>query len=220
MSRFKKLALITFALITIVIFAIISINSSIKNKSKSFIFNDISKLPKCYTAIVLGAKVFPDGRPSNYLQDRLDKAIELYKRKKVSRFLLSGDHGQTNYDEVNNMKAYLIKNGIDTKDIFLDHAGFDTYNTMVRAKEIFEVKDAIIVSQDFHLPRAIYIAREKGIKAYEITADNQEYANLKSLYRREKIANIKAFLEILINKKPKFLGEKIPITGDSKLSYD
>ena len=164
--------------------------------------------------------VYHSGYPSDYLKDRMDVAIELYKNKKVKRFLLSGDHGRKNYDEVNNMKKYLIDNGINTEDIFLDHAGFDTYNTMVRAKEIFQVTDAIIVTQEFHLSRAVYLARSKGITAFGIKADKRSYAAISKLKIRETIANVKAFIEVLINKSPKFLGSKIPITGNSKLSYD
>jgi SanA protein len=210
--------IIRFALLFLVF--IIFVNIIITVKSRKYIYSDIDSIPKCYTGIVLGAQVYQLGVPSNFLQDRLDKAIELYKSNKISRFLLSGDHGQNNYDEVNTMKKYLLENGVDTNDIFLDHAGFDTYNTMFRAKEIFEVKDVIIITQNFHLPRAVYIARRLGLGAYGISADKQKYSSLSYLKKREKIANIKAYLELLIHKKPKYLGEKIPITGDSYKSFD
>lgn len=195
-------------------------NVVVFKQSKKYLCHEITDVPDCYTAIVLGAKVYANGYPSDYLQDRLDKALELYQHHKVTRFLLSGDHGTTAYDEVNNMKAYLLGKGVNTKDIFLDHAGFDTYNTMVRAAKIFQVTDAIIVTQEFHLPRAIYIARHKGIEAYGIKADKREYAALKTLKLREGLAKVKAFTEVAINKKPKYLGNQIPITGDSRLSYD
>jgi SanA protein len=215
--KYLKLFLI-FCLISVIV--IVSINLFIVTKSKQFIYKKESDLPKCYTAIVLGALVSKSGYLSDFLQDRLDVAIQLYKNRKISRFLLSGDHGHANYDEVNSMKAYLIKNGINTNDIFLDHAGFDTYNTMVRANEIFQVNDAIIVTQEFHLSRAIYIARQKGLIAYGICADKREYSSINRLRIRELIANLKALYEIAINKKPKFMGSSIPITGDSRLSYD
>jgi SanA protein len=196
------------------------INAVVKNKSKEFIYDKVKDVPPCYTALVLGAMVSQSGYPSDFLKDRMDIAIELYKNKKVKRFLLSGDHGQKNYDEVNSMKKYLLDKGIDTSDIFLDHAGFDTYSSIVRAKEIFQVKDVIIVTQEFHLSRAVYIARKKGLNAYGMVADKREYLSIKRLKIRELMANVKAFWEVLINKEPKFLGSKIPITGDSKLSYD
>ena len=158
--------------------------------------------------------------PSNFLQDRLDMALQLYTQKKVKRLLLSGDHGTIGYDEVNNMRNYLLERGVDTRDIFLDHAGFDTYNSIVRAKDIFGVNEMIIVSQEFHLRRALFIAEKKGVNAYGIVADQSNYGSLRYLKNREKLACVKAFFEVLINKNPKFRGEKIPITGDSRKSYD
>ena len=207
-----------FCLLSIVFTFIINI--VVSNKSKEFIYDKVKDVPPCYTALVLGAKVSQSGYPSDFLKDRMDIAIELYKNKKVKRFLLSGDHGQKNYDEVNSMKKYLLEKGIDTCDIFLDHAGFDTYSSIVRAKEVFQVKDVIIVTQEFHLSRAVYIARKKGLNAYGMVADKREYLSMKRLKIRELMANVKAFWEVMINKDPKFLGNKIPITGDSKLSYD
>jgi SanA protein len=205
--------------IVTVIFILI-INLIVFWKSDKYIYTNVKEVPECYTAIVLGAFVSKSGYLSDILQDRVDMAIELYKNKKIKRFLLSGDHGRVEYDEVNSMKKYLTDNGIDTQDIFLDHAGFDTYNSMVRANRIFQVKDAIVVSQGFHLPRAIYIARSKGIKAYGIEADKRQYVSINKSRFREVIANIKAFYEVSINKSPRFMGNEIPITGDSKLSYD
>jgi len=210
-----------FTLVSILIFFLISaINLIVVKKSKKFIFDSIEQVPNCYTAIVLGAKVYDSGYPSDFLQDRMDVAIDLYRNNKIMRFLLSGDHGRVDYDEVNSMKKYLLAHGVDTCDIFLDHAGFDTYNTMVRAKEIFKVKDAIIVTQEFHLPRAVYIARSIGLNAYGIKSDKRKYLAIEHLKIRELFANVKAFSAILFHKKPRFLGEQIPITGDSKLSYD
>ncbi|MFZ4400028.1 MAG: SanA/YdcF family protein [Bacteroidales bacterium] len=196
------------------------INIIVISKSKKFIYSEIGNVPECYTAIVLGAHVSESGYLSNFLQDRLDVAIELYKNKKIKRFLLSGDHGRSNYDEVNSMKHYLLNQGIDSNDVFLDHAGFDTYSSIVRAKEVFGVNKTIIVSQEFHLPRAVFIARSKGLDAFGMKADKRIYSSIKHSRIREIFANIKAVLELIINKSPRFLGAKIPITGDSKLSYD
>lgn len=220
MKKTKKLIKPVVILSALILLILIIANAVVVKKSKSFLYDKLSDVPKCYTAIVLGAKVDSNGFPSDYLQDRLDMAIELYRNNKITRFLLSGDHGQTSYDEVNSMKAYLIGHGINTENIFLDHAGFDTYSTMVRAKKIFQVKDAIIVTQEFHLSRAVFIARSKGLEAYGIKADKREYPAMKTLKIREVLAKVKAFTEVIINKKPKYLGGQIPITGDSNLSYD
>ena len=156
--------------------AVVSINYYIFTASEDYIYKQVPATPKCYTAIVLGAMVSKSGRLSDFLQDRLDVSIELFNNGKINRFLLSGDHGKVDYDEVNSMKAYLIEKGIPTDSIFLDHAGFDTYNSIVRAKEIFKVTDIMIVTQEFHLPRAVYIARSQGLIAYGICADKREGA--------------------------------------------
>ena len=216
----KKIIKIVLFLLFVGIIVIVTVNIHIKYSTKNFIISTNSKIPVKYTCIVLGAFVGEDGKPSTVLADRLNTALELYHIGKVKRFLLTGDHSRKTYDEVNNMKAYLHKQGVPFCDIFLDHAGFDTYNSMVRAKEIFQVNDAIIVTQEFHINRAVYIARKKGIDAYGFAAP---MSNTKALYYlkfRESIARFKAFGEVLINRKPHFLGPQIPITGDSRLSYD
>lgn len=202
------------------LFFVVFINLFIVNNTYKHIYKDLSDVPEAYTGIILGARVFRDGEPSNYLQDRLDSGIDLYRAGKIKRFLLSGDHGRTNYDEVNNMRKYLNKHGVPNADIFMDHAGFDTYSTMVRAKEVFQVEDAIIITQEFHLTRALYIANKKGLTACGYVADKQKYANIRFQTYREYFARIKAFFNLIFNREPKFLGKPIPITGDSKLSYD
>lgn len=199
---------------------ILLINSLIYIQSKSLIYSQKQELPQAYTAIVPGAYVYKTGYLSGILQDRVETAYELYKTGKVQRFLLSGDHGRKDYDEVNSMKNYLLNKDVKTEDIFLDHAGFDTYSTIVRAKEVFEVDNAIIVTQKFHLPRALYIAKKKNINANGLIADKRYYPALMRLRIREVLACVKAYTNVKLNRKPKFLGPKIPITGDSSLSYD
>jgi SanA protein len=214
--------LFKIAFISILTFGILwlTINIYIRQSAKKYIYTSQEKIPPKYTCIVLGAHVGSDGTPSTVLADRLNAALELYQNKKVKRFLLSGDHGRIKYDEVNNMKLYLIERGVPLQDIFLDHAGFDTYSSVVRAKEVFQVKDAIIVTQEFHLSRALYIALKKGINVRGYIAPMNDTHPLKYLKFRESIACLKAFTEVLINRRPHFLGTKIPITGDSRLSYD
>ena len=151
MKKFK----IILGIIGIILLIGILINVYIESVTKKHIYSDINNVPKSYTGLVLGAFVSERGTPSYVLRQRLDKAVELYKAGKIERILVSGDHGKKNYDEVNGMKEYLLKNGIPLKDIFLDHAGFDTYSSMVRAKEIFEVDSVIIITQKFHLPRSV-----------------------------------------------------------------
>jgi SanA protein len=192
----------------------------IKTSAKPYIFYSADNIPSRYVGMVLGAHVGNDGTPSLVLADRLNTALILYQKGKIKKFLVSGDHGRKNYDEVNNMKNYLKDHGVPERDIFLDHAGFDTYNSMVRAREIFQVKDMIVITQKFHLSRALYIARHKGIDAVGCDAGMTDETPLRALEFRESLAYLKAYWEVLINKSPKFLGPKIPITGDSQLSYD
>lgn len=187
-----------------------------KNKIKT----QSNEIDNAYTVIVLGAKVYQSGTLSSYLQQRVDAAIQLYNEGKVERFLLSGDHGTSTYDEVNTMKAFIESKGIPSEDIFLDHAGFNTYNSMVRAHQIFEVNNCVIVSQDYHLPRAVYIANQVGLNAQGFAQNSSVLPAHRRNKVREILARTKSFLEVLFQLPPKYGGEKIPITGDSQLSYD
>ncbi|MCD8529042.1 MAG: YdcF family protein [Chitinophagales bacterium] len=191
-----------------------------KAYSKARIKSDFNELSKAYTCIVLGAGVRDDGSLSTYLQGRLQAALELYKQGKIKRFLLSGDHGKKNYDEVNAMKAYLLENGVGKDAIFLDHAGFNTYSTMVRAKKIFDIDDCIIVTQKFHIVRAVYIANKVGLHAQGYAVEDNYLGGIKYVRLREIPARTKSFFEVLFHLPPKYLGEKIPITGNSELSWD
>lgn len=195
---------------------VVLVAALIRLQSGPFIKTNVADLPISQTAIVLGARVLPDGTLSTVLRDRVDTAITLYKKGAVKTILVSGDNSSIAYNEVNITRIYLLQKGIPSEDIFLDHAGFDTYSTMYRAREVFLVKNAIIVTQSFHLPRAIFIAQRLGINAYGISADKRDYLFKNTL--RELLANVKAFIDVLYGRVPKFLGEEIPITGDSSES--
>ncbi|MDP2212137.1 MAG: ElyC/SanA/YdcF family protein [Candidatus Aquicultor sp.] len=176
---------------------------------------------KSQVAIVLGAKVFGDNVLSHVLADRLDTGIDLYRSGKVGKLLLTGDHGQSRYDEVNAMRKYALSKGIPAEDIFMDHAGFDTYDSMYRARDIFEIQSAVVVTQRFHLARSVYIARALGIDATGASADKRVYMKGRLFEIREALARVKAFFELHITRpKPRFLGEKIPITGDGRSTND
>ena len=192
---------------------IIGLSYTIKNKTEAYIFDTIKEVPQTYTVIVLGASVKRNGELSTMLRDRVESALYLYRQKKVKRFLLSGDNATTNYNEPGAMKKYLLERGVPEEDIFMDFAGFDTYDSVYRAAYIFEVDHAIVVSQRFHLPRAIYIAREMDLDFYGYNGDRRNYEMESRNRFRELIANIKAWGELLINKEPHFKGKKVPITG-------
>lgn len=172
--------------------------------------------------LILGARVYANGNVSLMLNDRLTTGYELYKKGKAPKIIVSGDHGQKDYDEVNTMKDFLIEKGVPAEDIFMDHAGFSTYESLYRARDIFQVKKVIITSQEYHLMRAVFIGRELGLEAYGVPADKHIYymVMLKSNLR-EIAARNKDFLTAKIIKPlPKYLGEVIPVTGDGRITQD
>jgi len=176
-----------------------------------------AEAPQAQVAIVLGAKVYDNGTPAPMLTDRLETGIALYKLGKVDKLLLSGDHGQTDYDEVNTMLDYVLARGVPDEDVFTDHAGFSTYDTMYRARDVFQVTTALIVTQGFHLARAVYTARALGLEATGVAADIQPYADERRFAMRDWLARVKAFVQLHItHPEPRYLGPLIPIDGDGR----
>ncbi len=174
--------------------------------------------PDCI--LVLGARVWDDGSPSPILEDRLQVGVELYQAGVSDRLLMSGDHGRVEYDEVNAMKRYATDAGIPSSHVFMDHAGFSTYESMYRAKEIFRAKKIVIVSQTYHLYRAVYTARALGLEAYGVPSDLRTYPKMPIYETREKIARIEYVFRCLRKPDPTYLGDPIPITGDGDLTND
>jgi len=211
MKRLFHFIVLNFGILVIFIFAT---NIVFYVGTKSYIYNDATKAPKAEVALIPGAAIFPDGALSSIFEDRADMAIDLYRAGKVSKILVSGDNSTVSHNEVNPVRLYLISKGILDQDIFLDHAGFDTYSTMYRARDIFGVSSILIATQSFHLPRAIFIAHQLSMKAYGVNADAGHI--LFRNYVREVFADEKAVLDLILNRKPKYLGEKIPITGDGR----
>ncbi len=168
--------------------------------------------------MVLGAEVKPDGTPSKMLKDRLDKAIELYRAGAAPKLLMSGDDGQVEYNEVKVMCAYAVDAGVPEEDIFLDHAGFSTYESMYRARDVFGVSDLIVVTQKYHEYRALYIAESLGMDAAGICAEEVEYAGQEYRYFREILARDKDFLKCIFKPEPTYLGDPIDITGDGRVT--
>lgn len=201
------------------IITIFSVNYYITSSTKKYIHYSIKKFPKNDVGIIFGAGINGD-QPSKYLKDRLDAGILLYKANRINKILLSGDNGREEYDEVTVMKNYCYRNGIDTTKIFIDYAGFDTYSTMYRAKHIFKIKKATLISQEYHLNRAIYIGRSLGIKSAGYSANKGEYLGYKYVTFREYLSRFKSFLDVFRNREPHFLGNPIDINGPSNYSKD
>ena len=170
--------------------------------------------------IVLGCQVKADGVPSHMLEDRLRRGVELYHSNAAPKLLMSGDHGRTDYNEVGAMKQYAIDAGIPSSDVFMDHAGFSTYETIYRAKEIFGAKQVLIVTQEYHLHRALYIANQLGIEAYGINADYRTYSGQFIRDIREILARCKDVATTTFRVPPTYLGDTIPINGDGDATND
>ena len=170
--------------------------------------------------LVLGCGLRRDGYPSQMLCDRLDTAIAAYRMGLAPKLLMSGDHGTAHYDEVNAMKDYAMAAGVPSEDIFMDHAGFSTYESMYRAKSIFHCSRVIVVTQTYHLYRAIADARAMGMEAEGISSDKRSYARQTYFDIREAAALVKDTVFCLVKPRPTYLGESIPIFGNGDLTND
>jgi SanA protein len=181
-------------------------------ESKDFISKEISELPPVKTGLLLGtSRNLRSGSENAYFFNRIDACVQLYEAGKIKNVLISGDNGSKDYNEPEDMKKELVARGIQEKHIFLDYAGFDTYDSVLRAWKIFGQKSFIVISQHFHNQRAVYIARRFGLNAYGFDAkDVRKMYGIKTKFR-EFFACVKAYFEVKLNVEPTFLGEKIHI---------
>ena len=170
--------------------------------------------PEADCILVLGCGVREDGQPSLMLRDRLDKGLALYQAGAAPKLLMSGDHSRSDYDEVNTMKDYAMAAGVPSADVFMDHAGFSTYESMYRARDVFRAEKIIIVSQGYHLYRAVYDARALGLEAWGVPAEEIRYLGQFMRDVREILARNKDFFYCIFQPEPTFLGEAIPVFGD------
>ena len=165
--------------------------------------------------IVLGCGVWGD-RPTTLLSDRLDAAIALYKAGVAPKLLMSGDHGRKNYDEVNVMRQYALDRGVPSEDIFMDHAGFSTYETMYRAQDIFGVTKTVVVTQEYHLYRALYDASAFDIEVKGTIATGHTFSGQTKWEIRETLARVKDLFWCMFKPEPTYRGEKIDIRGSGE----
>lgn len=219
MKKIKKVILPVIILCLIAIAVIWATNSNVKAKTEAVIYTDLADVPKTKVAIIFGAGIIGD-RPSRYLKDRLDAGIALYKNNKVDKILLSGDNGRDEHDELTVMKLYCYENGVDTSKIYIDYAGFDSYSTMYRAKHIFKVDTAILVSQKYHLNRCVYLGDKLGVKSYGYSANRGVYPGYKYYSFREKLSITKSVFDVMRNRKPKYLGETVDVNGKSNYTKE
>ncbi len=220
--KFIKSVLSKLIILIIAVFlTFILINSYVKSSTEDSIIskNDALNInPDCI--IVLGAGVRSDGSPSPMLQDRINTGIELYENGVSDKILMSGDHTKKGYDEVNIMKDYAINKGIPSENVFMDHAGISTYDSIYRAKEIFLAEKILIVTQEYHLYRALHIAEKLGVEAYGVSADVRVYAGQELRELREKAARVKDFFKAILKPDSKIGGEAIPVSGNGDTTND
>lgn len=212
----KKLLII---IIIILILAIISIDLYVVISTNNGIIKADDIKDNYDAIIVLGAGI-RNNNPSPMLADRLLTAVDLYNKSVAPKILVSGDHEYEDHDEVNVMKKYLIEKGIPSEDIFMDHAGLSTYDSILRAKMVFEVNNALIVTQKYHLHRALYIASDNDLNAIGVSATKQRYHNQTKRDIREFVARIKDFFKCIANPEPTYLGDVIPINGNGDITND
>lgn len=217
----KQIILYIIILIIIIALIAISINIYVTQSTKKQIVQkeNYSELTDIDCIIVLGAKIWGD-RPSHMLEDRLLQAIELYENNVSAKIIMSGDHGTEEYDEVNTMKEYAIEKGVPSENIFMDHAGFSTYESIYRAKEIFGAKKIVVVTQKYHLYRALYIANQLGIEAYGVGSDPRKYVGATYREIREVLARNKDFIKCIFKPEPTYLGDTIPVSGNGDITND
>lgn len=220
-NMLKILIIIILILCALIGIMMLSINFYVVNKAKSKIVTEkqAKELENVDCILVLGAGIWGD-KPSPMLEDRLLQGITLYNNQTSSKIIMSGDHGKEEYDEVNVMKDFAIEKGVKSEDIFMDHAGFSTYDSVYRAKEIFKAQKIIIVTQKYHLHRALYVAEKLGIEAYGVASDPREYRGQVVRELREVLARDKDFFKCIIKPEPTYLGDTIPVSGNGDATND
>lgn len=219
MRIIKKIIAAFFCIVCICAAAVIGTNHLVVSQSTPYILPADAAGEGYDCILVLGCGVHGD-TPSHMLEDRLLQGIALYHDGLSPKMIMSGDHGREHYDEVNVMKSFAVERGVASADVFMDHAGFSTYESMYRAKEVFQAEKILIVTQKYHLYRAVYDARALGLDAYGVASDPRTYAG--QLFRdiREVLARSKDFVYSVFKPEPTYLGEAIPVSGNGDLTND
>lgn len=202
--------------------AVLGVNAYVQASVQDRILTEeqAAELEEIDCVLVLGCGLEADGSPSPMLHDRLQQGVALYQKEAAPKLLVSGDHGREEYDEVNAMKRFAEEQGVPSEDVFMDHAGFSTYESVYRARDIFQVRRMVIVTQEYHLSRALYIAKRLGIEAWGVPADPRTYSGQTARDLREILARDKDFLTCILKPKPTYLGKAIPVNGNGNLTND
>lgn len=201
---------------------VLGIDAYVKHAGRGHLITaeEAAKLTDVDCILVLGCRVWDDGTPSHMLRDRLTRGIELYNVGAAAKMLMSGDHSREDYNEVGAMKQYAMEQNVPSEDIFMDHAGLSTYDSIYRAKEIFGADRIIIVTQEYHLYRAVYIAQKLGMEAYGVASDYGTYAGQSKRECREVLARVKDFVTAMFKPEPTYLGDAIALSGNGNITND
>ena len=219
--KLTKILKLTGLFLILAVAAAAGINCAVILRTRDRIAGaDRVKLKDADCILVLGAGVRADGSPSHMLTDRLIVGVSLYNDGSAPKMLMSGDHGKDDYDEVNTMKAYAVAEGIPPEDVFMDHAGFSTYESLIRARDVFGAERVIIVTQEYHLYRALWLADALGMEAVGVSADLRTYIGQSVRETREVLARCKDFIVGLIKPSPTYGGEFIDIHGNGSVTDD
>lgn len=202
------LIIVFFAVLTIIV---VACDVTISKRSDKYIYDSVDNVPVFNSAVVLGTAKYTNGGINAFFQYRIDAAVELYNSGKIKYLIVSGDNSRAGYNEPLDMKKSLVEEGVPADIIFLDYAGFRTLDSVVRAKEVFGQERYIVVSQKFHNQRAVFLARTMGMDVYGYNAKDLTGKGGLFTHIREKFARVKAIIDLLIGKQPKFLGQKIDI---------
>lgn len=219
-SVVKKVAVWMLCVCLVGAVAVFGLNGYVKHSVKDNLITpqQAAEIGDVDCILVLGCQVKPDGTPSHMLEDRLRRGVELYELGAAPKLLMSGDHGQYTYDEVSTMKQFAIDAGVPSDDVFKDHAGFSTYESIYRAKEIFSADKIIVVTQAYHLYRALYIAEQFEVEAYGVACDYRTYYGQTMRDIREILARVKDFAMTVFKPEPTYLGDVIPVSGDGNVT--
>ena len=219
MRIIKKLIAVLLCVGIVCGIAVLGIDLYVRKSTEKYVLDPENAGSGYDCILVLGCGVHGE-TPSHMLEDRLLRGIELYEFGASEKMIMSGDDGREVYDEVNVMKDFATERGVPSENIFMDHAGFSTYESMYRARDIFKAEKILIVTQDYHLYRAIYDARALGLEAYGVASNPRSYAG--QLYRdiREILARNKDFVYGIFKPEPTYLGEAIPVWGNGNATND
>jgi SanA protein len=210
----KKLIWISGVLAVIVIILVILAGRTISKSSEAYVFDNLKQVPHQKVGLLLGTgKFLNSGQPNRYFTYRIEAALALYKAMKIDYIVISGDNSQKDYNEPEDMKNELVRMGVPAEKIFLDYAGFRTFDSVVRIDKIFGQQSFTVISQEFHNQRAVYIANRLGLHAIAYNARDVDRYNGFKTKLREKLARVKVFIDFIIGTNPKYLGEQVIIKG-------